>query len=85
MTTLDTIQHYWFLIVFIASVIASWVRYESKIGTHGEKITELEKRLKALEEATDSFREQIKVDIQEIKTTMTFIRDAIGDLKNKLK
>ena len=83
MEFLDTLQNYWAIILFCGTVIGSWVRYESKINNQEKETKDLKDRVDSLEKSNDSFREEIKTDIREIKTTMTFVREALIDLKKK--
>lgn len=94
MEAVNFLQNYWFIILFIGGVIASWARYEMKINileknvtiNHEKNQNEIEK-LKLLidkqEKATDTFREGMGLNIQEIQTTMKFILKAIEEIKNK--
>lgn len=83
METLSTINNYWAIILFIGAVIASWVRYEYKISGLENSMKETDQRMTDVEKSHDTFREEMKVDIKEIKTTMIFIKEAIADLKGK--
>lgn len=83
MEFLDQLQKYWAILIFIGTVIGSWVRYELKIAALEERMRCIENDTKALEKSQDSFREEIKVDIREIKTTMVFIKEVITELKQK--
>lgn len=92
MEILEQIQHYWAIILFCGTIIASWVRYETKLNSTKdcivelkEEVTKLESRIKMVEESTDTFRENIKVDIQEIKTTLVFIKEYIAEIKKTTK
>ena len=91
---LSIVQNYWFIILFVGGVVASWTRYEMKINDlesdtvkhHTENKAEIEKLqlgLSSLEKTQDSFREGIGKNIQEIQTTMKFILEAIKDIKDK--
>lgn len=83
MEFLDTLQNYWAIILFCGTVIGSWVRYESKITNQEKETIDVKNRVDVLEKSSDSFREEIKVDIREIKTTMNFVREALIELKKK--
>jgi hypothetical protein len=83
MDLLDTVQRYWFLILFVGGVIAAAVRTEMKVKELGSSQKDNSDRLDMLEKSLDTFREDIKVDIREIKTTQQFILEAIKEIKAK--
>lgn len=94
MEAINFLQQYWFIILFIGGVIASWARYEMKINileknvtinhkTNQNEIEKLKLLVTAQEKATDNFREGMGRNIQEIQTTMKFILEAIKEMKNK--
>lgn len=69
--------------VLAAGIIASWARSETNQTNTVKEMTKLESRVDEIERNTDMFREGIKVDIAEVKTTMKFILEAIRDFKKK--
>lgn len=83
MEILAFINNYWAVISAVVLLIALGARYEYKNDTMDRRITKTEDRLDKVEDKHDSLREEIKVDIKEIKTTMSFIAKAIDEMKSK--
>ncbi len=85
MEFLDQIQHYWFIIVFIGSVIGSWVRYEGKLDAVKKENKDLkDKYAEDIAEVKADFEKQIKelrerLRAVEIKAAM--IDGIAGDIK----
>lgn len=79
----DIIREYWGFVLFILglSFHAVWVYFQ--VGEHKNKFKEIDLRIEGLENGTDNFRELMKVDIQEIKTTILFIKEMIQEIKKK--
>lgn len=83
MTILQQINNYWQIILAVAAIVWALVSMYWKVNRHEEQINEAEGRLTLLESSSDSFREEIKVSVQRIETTMDFIKQAIVELKSK--
>lgn len=79
----DTIKEYWGFILFLIGLAfhAVWVYFQ--VAEHKDKFKEINIRIQGLEIGADNFRELMKVDIQEIKTTMLFVKEMIQELKKK--
>lgn len=83
MTILDQINHYWKLITFVGIGIFYILWTFFRVNAHEEKLIKMDIRVSTLEKSSDSFREEIKVSISRIETTLDFIKQAIVDLKGK--
>lgn len=77
MDIINALQHYWPLILCLVGIIGAWFRYEWKLADLETKHKESASKIATLEKGTDDFREKIQIDIQEIKTTLIFIREKL--------
>ena len=77
MDILIVIEKYWAVILGIVGIIGAWTRYEIKLMALEDKQKDSSMRISTLEKGTDDFREKIQIDIQEIKTTLMFIREKL--------
>ncbi len=77
MNTIQTTLQYWPVILFILGLIFHIIWVYFQVGTHSGRLDALEKRMTAEELSNDTFREDIKVTLQEIKTTLVFIREKV--------
>lgn len=75
MDIINTLQHYWALLLGVIGIIGAWFRYEWKLTDLETKHKDSITRISALEKGTDDFREKIQIDIQEIKTNIVWIKE----------
>jgi hypothetical protein len=85
MSTTQTIIQYWPLILFFLGLAFHVVWTYFRVGSHDEKIIEHGTRIDNLEKNTDGFREDMKVDIKGIKTSMEYVVKSIDELKQNKK
>lgn len=78
MDFIDQIQNYWAIIVFVAGVIGSWVRYEMKIKDLTAEVDIIKKRNEVKDSENEKFREKILVKLEGIETSQKFILEAIN-------
>lgn len=71
----DLINNYIWAITSVIGVIVWLVRLESKVKDNAANSKVNATKIESLSNSTDSFREEIKGDIREIKTTLLFIRE----------
>lgn len=74
MSFIDQLQHYWVVILFVGTIIASWVRNESKIEALNSKITEIKDDMK---KDSDAVHERLRA--AEVK--FSSIDSISGDIK----
>ncbi len=83
MTFLETIQANWAIILFIGGIFASWIRYEIKIINLTKEVEKIQTRNEVKDRESDGFREDMKVTMQEVKTTLKYIQDTLARLERK--
>lgn len=69
----DGLKSYWFIIAFIGAVIVGWVRLQTTVIDHEDRLNKMETQ----QIATQASFIQMAIDIQEIKTTLTFIKEKL--------
>lgn len=69
----DGLKSYWFIIAFIGAVIIGWVRIESTVAEHEQRLDKVE----AQQVIAQNTFNQMALDIQEIKTTLSFIKERL--------
>lgn len=83
MTLLQEINNYWQIIVAVVAMVWCLVSMYWKVNDHTKQLIDIDMRTTKLEGNADSFREEIKVSIGRIETTMEFIKQSIVELKAK--
>lgn len=76
---IETVNTYWGIILLMITIAAHSLWTYFQVGDHKIRINKLEKRADGTEKSMD----EIKGDIREIKTSTTFIKESISELKNK--
>jgi hypothetical protein len=71
--TLRFIKEYWQIMVMIAALITAWTTLRGDVSEHSKRITKLEVH----QEKTDATFLSLQVSLQEIKTKLEFIQQAI--------
>lgn len=70
---LKFLKEYWFVIVFIGSVIVTWTQFSTRITALEVQTSRLDAKI----EATNSQVSAIQADIAELKANVQFIKDYI--------
>lgn len=70
---LKFLKEYWFVIVFIGSIIVTWTQFSTRITALEVQTSKLDAKI----EATNSQVSAIQADIAELKANVQFIKDYI--------
>jgi len=70
---LKFLKEYWFVIVFIGSIIVTWTQFSTRITALEVQTAKLDAKI----EATNSQVSAIQADIAELKANVQFIKDYI--------
>ncbi len=90
MTVIQTINQYWGIILFILGLGFHVLWTYWTVGNHTKQIKDLNERIISIEarnatrdRESDTFREQMMVTMQEVKTTLSYIKEALSRLERK--
>lgn len=72
-TIIDSLAKYWVIITFFVGMAVTWGVFSAQFSSAQKDISALRSKV----EASDATFTQLKVDIQEIKTTLEFIKDKV--------
>ena len=72
---LKFLKEYWFVIVFIGSIVMTWTQFSTRISALEVAYNKLEVKV----ETTNMQVSQIQADIAEVKANIQFIKDYIVD------
>lgn len=70
---LEVLKSSWFIILFIGAIIVGWVRMEGTISDHEARLVKVE----AQQVATTDALNKMALDLQDIKTTLLFIKEKL--------
>lgn len=68
---LKFLKEYWFVIVFIVSIIMTWTQFSTRITALEVQYSKLESKV----ESTNTQVSMIQSDIAEVKANIQFIKD----------
>jgi len=72
-TIIELLRNNWFIVVFIATLIGTWVRFEGEIKLHEERLDKVEQ---SVEEASEKYTDLL-VELGKIQTTLDFIKEKV--------
>ncbi len=81
--TLSQIQNYLPLITIAIFIISWFIRLETKTLTSEKRIDKIDVRNEIKDRESDTFREDMKVTMQEVKTTLRYIQETLARLEKK--
>lgn len=86
----EFLKTYWSIIATLGGIVLNiiWLFFrmqnaEKTLQNHSARMNGIDQRVSKNEDTSDVFRESIQISLQEIKTTLSFVREAIEELKKK--
>ncbi len=82
-TFISQIQNYLPLLTVMVAVIGWFIRLETKTMANEKRLDKIEVRNEIKDQESDTFREDMKVTMQEVKTTLKYIQETLSRLERK--
>ncbi len=83
MTFIDQLQNYIPIMSVVVIIIGWFIRLETKGMSNDKEIAKIQTRNEIRDRDSDTFREDMKVTMQDLKTTLKYIQETLLRLERK--
>lgn len=75
---LKSLKDYWFVLVFIGTIIVGWTNFNARITANETAITDIKQNVAAQTAYTNSSLAQLQTSMVQVQTTLEFIKNNLN-------